>query len=138
MWNAERKLLAGVDGVAVASGLLVSTAVGALVFMGVLLHKFPEGLAMPCAGRPGGDQIVAVLRRSPGVLAPGANPTVATGPLCAGTWQYTVVTQPNLDPLQVVTSGAPGSLTLVTAGTDVCTPEVRTGAPQGILSAAHC
>jgi zinc and cadmium transporter len=35
-----------VDGVAVASGLLVSGAVGALVFLGVLLHKFPEGLAI--------------------------------------------------------------------------------------------
>lgn len=35
-----------VDGVAVASGLLVSGAVGALVFIGVLLHKFPEGLAI--------------------------------------------------------------------------------------------
>jgi zinc and cadmium transporter len=35
-----------VDGVAVASGLLVSGGVGALVFMGVLLHKFPEGLAI--------------------------------------------------------------------------------------------
>lgn len=35
-----------VDGVAVASGLLVSGAVGALVFIGVLLHKLPEGLAI--------------------------------------------------------------------------------------------
>jgi zinc and cadmium transporter len=35
-----------VDGVAVASGLLVNGAVGALVFAGVLLHKFPEGLAI--------------------------------------------------------------------------------------------
>ena len=35
-----------VDGVAVASGLLVSREVGALVFLGVLLHKFPEGLAI--------------------------------------------------------------------------------------------
>jgi zinc and cadmium transporter len=35
-----------VDGVAVASGLLVSSAVGALVFAGVLVHKFPEGLAI--------------------------------------------------------------------------------------------
>jgi ZIP family zinc transporter/zinc and cadmium transporter len=35
-----------VDGVAVASGLLVSGAVGALVFLGVLLHKLPEGLAI--------------------------------------------------------------------------------------------
>ena len=35
-----------VDGVAVASGLLVSGTVGTLVFAGVLLHKFPEGLAI--------------------------------------------------------------------------------------------
>ena len=35
-----------VDGVAVASGLLVSGAVGALVFVGVLIHKLPEGLAI--------------------------------------------------------------------------------------------
>ncbi|HEX7938650.1 MAG TPA: ZIP family metal transporter [Gemmatimonadaceae bacterium] len=35
-----------VDGVAVASGLLVNTTVGALVFMGVVLHKLPEGLAI--------------------------------------------------------------------------------------------
>lgn len=35
-----------VDGVAVASGLLVGGAVGALVFAGVFLHKFPEGLAI--------------------------------------------------------------------------------------------
>jgi zinc and cadmium transporter len=35
-----------VDGVAVASGLLVNSTVGTLVFAGVLLHKFPEGLAI--------------------------------------------------------------------------------------------
>jgi zinc and cadmium transporter len=35
-----------VDGVAVASGLIVSPAVGALVFAGVVLHKLPEGLAI--------------------------------------------------------------------------------------------
>lgn len=35
-----------VDGVAVASGLLVSTTVGSLVFLGVVLHKLPEGLAI--------------------------------------------------------------------------------------------
>jgi len=34
------------DGVAVASGLRVSTSLGALVFVAVLLHKFPEGLAI--------------------------------------------------------------------------------------------
>ena len=35
-----------VDGVAVASGLRVSSAMGARVFVAVLLHKFPEGLAI--------------------------------------------------------------------------------------------
>jgi ZIP family zinc transporter/zinc and cadmium transporter len=35
-----------VDGVAVASGMQVSTGLGALVFVAVLLHKFPEGLAI--------------------------------------------------------------------------------------------
>ena len=43
-----------VDGVAVASGLLVSTTVGALVFIGVLLHKFPEGLAISSLFLAGG------------------------------------------------------------------------------------
>ena len=35
-----------VDGVAVASGLLVGQGVGALVFAAVALHKIPEGLAI--------------------------------------------------------------------------------------------
>jgi zinc and cadmium transporter len=34
------------DGVAVSSGLRVSSSLGALVFIAVLLHKFPEGLAI--------------------------------------------------------------------------------------------
>ena len=34
------------DGVAVASGLLVSPALGFVVFIGVVLHKLPEGLAI--------------------------------------------------------------------------------------------
>ena len=52
-----------VDGVAVASGLLVSGAVGALVFAGVLLHKFPEGLAISsmflAAGSSRGTAVMA-------------------------------------------------------------------------------
>ena len=52
-----------VDGVAVASGLFVSSAVGALVFAGVLLHKFPEGLAISslflAAGAPRMTAIMA-------------------------------------------------------------------------------
>ena len=65
-------------------------------------------------------------------------PQVLTGPLCAGSWQYTIMTVPDHDPLQVVTRGAASSLTVVTAGTYVCTPEVTGAAPSGIVSAAHC
>ena len=65
-----------VDGVAVASGLAVSRGLGALVFIAVLLHKFPEGLAISslflaagagrkrallAAGALGGSTIVGVL-----------------------------------------------------------------------------
>jgi hypothetical protein len=99
---------------------------------------FDERVAVPCAGRPGADQVVALLRRTPGVLTSGVTVTVRTGPLCAGTWQFTVVTVPERDPLQVVSKGAPGALTLVTAGTDVCTAPVRAGAPAGILTVARC
>jgi len=52
-----------VDGVAVASGLLVSSTVGALVFVGVLVHKFPEGLAISslflAAGSSRGHAVLA-------------------------------------------------------------------------------
>ncbi len=52
-----------VDGVAVASGLLVSDGLGAIVFVAVLLHKFPEGLAISslflAAGAPRSRAIFA-------------------------------------------------------------------------------
>ena len=52
-----------VDGVAVASGLLVSNRLGALVFVAILLHKFPEGLAISslflAAGAKRGKAILA-------------------------------------------------------------------------------
>jgi hypothetical protein len=38
----------------------------------------------------------------------------------------------------VVTRGSAGALTVVTAGTYVCIPEVVGAAPAGIVSAAHC
>jgi zinc transporter ZupT len=34
------------DGVAIASGLLVSTALGAVIFIAIFLHKFPEGFTV--------------------------------------------------------------------------------------------
>jgi zinc and cadmium transporter len=55
-----------VDGVAVASGLRVGMGLGALVFIAVLLHKFPEGLAISSLF------LAAGARRSRAVLAAGA------------------------------------------------------------------
>jgi hypothetical protein len=94
-------------------------------------------IAVSCAGRPGGSEVLALLRDDD-VLPEGTEAAVADGPLCAGDWQFTVVRVPGLDPLQVITSGPPDDLTLVTAGTDVCTIEVLVHAPPGIRSAAGC
>ncbi|RKR89359.1 hypothetical protein BDK92_3703 [Micromonospora pisi] len=98
---------------------------------------FGEATAVACQGRPSGDQVVALLRRSSSLIPGGIQATVpAPGPLCAGTWQYTVVQVANREPLQVVSKGSATSLTLVTAGTDVCSIPVRTEAPAGIRTAA--
>lgn len=100
-------------------------------------QTFAEAQAVACNGSPSGAQVIALLRRSTGLLPSGATATVrADGPLCAGTWQYSVVIVPGRDPLAVVTRGRPSSLTLVTAGTNVCNIPVRTGAPAGIRTVA--
>jgi hypothetical protein len=98
---------------------------------------FSEQIAVDCGAQVQDGDIFAVLR-SAGLLPAGALATVSHGPLCAGTWQYAVVRVPDREPLQVVTRGAPGALALVTAGTDVCTVEVRIQAPPGIRTAAAC
>ena len=100
--------------------------------------SFGEAFAVSCAGHPTADQVIAVLRRSGSFLPAGATVTVRTMPQCAGEWQYTVISIPQHDPLQVVTKGPPSALQLVTAGTDVCNIPVRTQAPQGIRSLARC
>lgn len=96
---------------------------------------FGEAVAVPCAGRPSAAQVLALLRTQ-GLAATGAS--VQLGPLCAGTWQYSVVTQSGHEPLQVVTRGAPDALRLVTAGTYVCSADVRAEAPPGILELTRC
>lgn len=102
-----------------------------------VVPTFSEALAVPCNGQPSATQVLSLLRRTSGLLPAGANATVRSDtPLCAGTWQYSVITVPQRDPLAVVTKGAPGSLTLVTAGTNVCNIPVRTGAPVGIRTVA--
>ncbi|MFY1635429.1 hypothetical protein ACN27F_19500 [Solwaraspora sp. WMMB335] len=97
---------------------------------------FPTGLAVDCAGRPTADRIVALLRRTDGLLPANAQVSVRMAPRCAGSWQYTVVQVPDREPLQVVTEGSPTAVSLVTAGTNVCTIAVRVNAPAGIRTLA--
>nr|MDT0659818.1 hypothetical protein [Micromonospora sp. DSM 115978] len=101
---------------------------------------FGETIAVPCAGRPSGQQVVSLLRDTDGVLPSGARiTTVTAGPFCAGTWQYTVVSvksERGQGPLQVVTNGPPDDLNMITAGTDVCSVPVRATAPYGIRTIA--
>lgn len=98
---------------------------------------FAAGGAVDCAGDPGRQAVVGVLRDE-GVVPRAADVSVTTGPLCAGDWHYTVVTMPGADPLQVVTRRVGSGLRLVTAGSDVCTVEVRVQAPAGIRNIAGC
>jgi hypothetical protein len=98
---------------------------------------FGELVAVGCNGHPSADQVIALLRRA-SMIPASTRPKVTTGPLCAGTWQYTVLTLPDRDPLQVVTRGAPEALTVETAGTNPCTAQVRANAPAGIVSAISC
>jgi hypothetical protein len=97
----------------------------------------PGDEAVDCDGQPDGADLLDVLHAADLLDADG-DADVVEGPLCAGDWQYAVIIVPDRDPLQVITSGAPGDLTLVTAGTDVCTVEVRVRAPRGIRVAAAC
>jgi hypothetical protein len=98
----------------------------------------PDATASPCAGAPGADRVIEALRRDRNLLPPGATPKVVTGPLCAGSWQYTIMNVAGREALQVVTRDSGGALTVVTAGTYVCVPEVMGAAPAGIVAAAHC
>lgn len=95
---------------------------------------FPEYTAVDCAGRPGKDQVIALVRRET-TINPG---DAITPPLCAGTWQYTVLSVPGLDPVQVLTKTIPGGLALVAVGTDVCSLDIQHQAPIGIYRAASC
>ncbi len=70
-----------VDGVAVASGLRVSTGLGALVFVAVLLHKFPEGLAISSLF------LAAGASRATAILAAAAlGATTVAGVLLTDSW----------------------------------------------------
>jgi hypothetical protein len=100
--------------------------------------SFTEEYASPCNGYPTANQVVALVRQTGGLLPRNGSVSVLKGPLCAGSWQYTVFSVPNKEPLQVVSRGTPHDLVLVTAGTDICSIEVRTAGPIGIRNAALC
>lgn len=99
---------------------------------------FAENYAVACLGQPSGEQVVSMLRAKTKLLPKTGTISVSTGPLCAGTWQYTIISVPDKEPLHVVTKGAPTALKLVTAGTNICTVEFRTHGPFGLVSAARC
>jgi hypothetical protein len=99
---------------------------------------FAEGFVVACNGRPTAEQVITVVRRQPSLLPGNTSVSAKTGPLCAGIWQYTVLAVGDREPLQVVTRGAPTSLTFVTAGTNVCTVDVRANAPVALLTVANC
>ncbi|MFI0792117.1 hypothetical protein ACH4OY_05345 [Micromonospora rubida] len=93
-------------------------------------------VATACREGPSGDRVITLLQGSADVLPRAVGVQVGTGPLCAGDWQYTVLRVTGHEELQVVTRGWPGTLKLVTAGTDVCTIEVRVAGPIGIRTLA--
>jgi hypothetical protein len=87
-----------------------------------------------CTGQPTGAQVVTLAKKSPAV--PDQNVSVLDGPYCSGTWSFTVIGMTGAEPLSVVTTGTGTTLTLVTVGTDVCNPTVKTQAPAGIRALA--
>ncbi|MEU4472545.1 hypothetical protein [Micromonospora sp. NPDC023888] len=93
-------------------------------------------VATACRNGPTGQRVVQLLRGRAGVLPANVRVQVRTGPLCAAEWQYTVLEVTGHEELQVVTRGQANAPVLVTAGTDVCTIEVRATGPAGIRALA--
>ncbi|WFE55092.1 hypothetical protein [Micromonospora sp. WMMD1155] len=93
-------------------------------------------VATACRNGPTGQRVVQLLRGRAGVLPANVRVQVRTGPLCAADWQFTVLAVTGHEELQVVTRGRASAPELVTAGTDVCTIEVRAAGPPGIRALA--
>jgi hypothetical protein len=88
-----------------------------------------------CRSGPSKQQVLGVIKGRPGI--PTRPLEVRFGPYCAGSWQLSIIgivgeTADEEEQLLVVTSGRPAALTLVEAGTDVCTDRVEDDAPAGI------
>ncbi|MEV4845826.1 hypothetical protein AB0K20_21760 [Micromonospora matsumotoense] len=91
-------------------------------------------VATDCAGRPSASGVIGLLRDD--VLPGNVSVRAVDGPLCADGWQYTVLAVSGHEELQAVSRGEPGALRLVTAGTDVCSIEVKAVAPPAIRTLA--
>jgi hypothetical protein len=98
---------------------------------------FSDQYVTYCNGKPSGEQVIAAVRRTRDNL-PASGVHVQKAPVCSGMWQYTVLTVADSEPLRVVTKGDPAALTVVTAGTDPCTAEVRLNAPPAFVAAVDC
>ncbi|WP_341721466.1 hypothetical protein QQG74_31185 [Micromonospora sp. FIMYZ51] len=96
----------------------------------------PGLVAVACPNEPTQQRIVDLVRGRGGLLPRDARVRVRTGPLCAAGWQFTALEVTGYEPLQVVTRDQAGKLRLVTAGTDVCSVEVRVTSPPGIRTLA--
>ncbi|WP_433533704.1 hypothetical protein ACQPYA_31045 [Micromonospora sp. CA-263727] len=93
-------------------------------------------VAVACQGGPSQQQITDLVRGRSGLLPRNAKVAVRTGPMCAADWHFTLLDVTGYEPLQVVTRDQAGTLRLVTAGTDVCSVEVRVAGPIGIRTLA--
>ncbi|KWV34434.1 hypothetical protein [Micromonospora rifamycinica] len=92
-------------------------------------------VAVPCAGRPSTERVIGLLRDD--VLPRNVSVRAVQGPLCADGWHYTVLAVSGHEQLQAVSRGEPGgAVVLVTAGTDVCSIEVKAAAPPAIRTLA--
>ncbi|RKN46490.1 hypothetical protein [Micromonospora endolithica] len=96
----------------------------------------PGLTAVACTAGPSGSRVADLVRGRTGLLPRNATVRLRTGPLCAGDWHYTVLDVTGYEQLHVVTQGPPRSPRLVTAGTDVCTAEVRVTGPPAIQTLA--
>jgi hypothetical protein len=95
---------------------------------------FPAFTTAPCGAKPSAADIAALVKQKVS-LVPGK---ALTGPLCAGTWHYTLFEVPGKEPVHVLTIGTSSGLTLFAAGTDICTADVQQQAPYGVRAAAGC
>ncbi|MEV0153501.1 hypothetical protein AB0H57_07135 [Micromonospora sp. NPDC050686] len=96
----------------------------------------PAPVVTPCPGRPTGGAVISLLRGSARVLSRDVAVRVTLGPLCADGWQYTTLDVTGHEELQAITRDGADGLTLVTTGTDVCSPRVSADAPPGIRALA--